>query len=51
MSDSRPGRVRRVKAAAPLICQATFYLATRCPSWHDDLRLIDAAPAPCGTLP
>ena len=25
------------------------YLATLCPSWSDDLRLLDATPVPCGT--
>ena len=25
-----------------------LYLATLCPSWADDLRLIDATPVPCG---
>ena len=45
----QPGYHKRVKAAAPLICQATLYLATLCPSWADDLRLLDATPVPCGT--
>ena len=45
----QPGYHKRVKAAAPLICQATFYLATQCPSWADDLRLLDGTPVPCGT--
>jgi hypothetical protein len=45
----QPGYHKRVKAAAPLICQATFYLATLCPSWGDQLRLLDATPVPCGT--
>jgi hypothetical protein len=45
----QPGYHKRVKAAAPLICQATLYLATRCPSWEQDLRLLDATPVPCGT--
>lgn len=45
----QPGYHKRVKAAAPLICQATTYLATLCPSWADDLRLLDATPVPCGT--
>jgi hypothetical protein len=38
----QPGYHKRVKAAAPLICKPTFYLATLCPSWASDLRLIDA---------
>jgi hypothetical protein len=45
----QPGYHKRVKAAAPLICKATLYLATMCPSWADDLRLFDATPVPCGT--
>lgn len=44
----QPGYHKRVKAAAPLICQATVYLATLCPSWRDGLRLLDATPVPCG---
>ena len=45
----QPGYHKRVKAAAPLICQATLYLATVCPSQADQLRLLDATPVPCGT--
>ena len=45
----QPGYHKRVKAAAPLICQTTLYLATLCPSWASDLRLLDATPVPCGT--
>jgi len=45
----QPGYHKRVKAAAPLICKATLYLATQCPSWGSDLRLLDATPIPCGT--
>jgi hypothetical protein len=45
----QPGYHKRLKAAAPLICQATCYLATLCPSWGDQLRLLDATPIPCGT--
>lgn len=44
----QPGYHKRVKAALPLICKTTLYLATLCPSWADDLRLIDATPVPCG---
>ncbi len=43
----QPGYHKRIKAAAPLICQAISYLATQCPSWHSDLRLLDATPIPC----
>jgi Transposase DDE domain len=45
----QPGYHKRVKAAAPLICKAALYLATQCPSWGSDLRLLDATPIPCGT--
>jgi hypothetical protein len=45
----QPGYHKRLKAAAPLICKTTLYLATLCPSWADDLRLLDATPVPCGT--
>jgi hypothetical protein len=44
----QPGYHKRIKAAAPLICQAMLYLAALCPSWADDLRLLDATPVPCG---
>jgi hypothetical protein len=44
----QPGYHKRVKAAAPLICRTTLYLASLCPSWTDDLRLLDATPVPCG---
>jgi Transposase DDE domain len=45
----QPGYHKRIKAAAPLICTTMGYLATLCPSWSDDLRLLDATPVPCGT--
>jgi hypothetical protein len=45
----QPGYHKRVKAAAPLICKTTLYLATQCPSWADGLRLLDGTPVPCGT--
>ena len=44
----QPGYHKRLKAAAPLICQAMRYLAGSCPSWPDRLRLLDATPVPCG---
>ena len=44
----QPGYHKRVKAAAPLICQTTEYLASLCPSFADELRLFDATPVPCG---
>jgi hypothetical protein len=45
----QPGYHKRVKAAAPLICRVTFYLAMLSPSWSGDLRLLDATPVPCGS--
>lgn len=45
----QPGYHKRLKAALPLICKAMVYLATLCPSWGDELRLLDATPVPCGT--
>ena len=45
----QPGYHKRVKAAAPLICQTMACLARQCPSWADGLRLLDATPVPCGT--
>ncbi|MCA1677101.1 MAG: IS982 family transposase [Actinobacteria bacterium] len=44
----QPGYHKRLKAATPLICQTMLHLATLCPSWTDELRLIDATPLPCG---
>jgi Transposase DDE domain len=44
----QPGYHKRLKAAAPLICQVMDYLARCCPSWAGDLRLLDATPVPCG---
>lgn len=45
----QPGYHKRVKAAAPLICKTMLFLAVLCPSWDDELRLLDATPVPCGT--
>jgi hypothetical protein len=45
----QPGYHKRLKHAAPLICQTILYLATLCPSWADEVRLVDATPVPCGT--
>jgi Transposase DDE domain len=45
----QPGYHKRVKAAAPLICRTMLYLATQCPSWTDEMRLVDGTPIPCGT--
>lgn len=45
----QPGYHKRLKAAAPLICETIRYLASLCPSQGDQLRLLDATPVPCGT--
>jgi hypothetical protein len=45
----QPGYHKRLAAAVPLICQTMLWLAMVCPSWADDLRLIDATPVPCGS--
>jgi DDE family transposase len=44
----QPAHHKRVKAAAPLICKAMLYPAAQCPSWADDLLLVDGTPIPCG---
>jgi Transposase DDE domain len=44
----QPGYHKRIKAAAPLICQTMGYLASLCPSFTDELRLFDATAVPCG---
>ena len=44
----QPGYHKRLKAAAPLLAAVLDYLAREAPSWHDQLRLIDATPVPCG---
>src|SRR5215510_14463291 len=46
---NQPGYHKRLKAAAPLLAAALDYLAREVPSWHDQVRLIDATPLPCGT--
>jgi hypothetical protein len=44
----QPGYHKRLKAAAPLLAAAMDYLARESPCWHDQVRLIDATPVPCG---
>jgi hypothetical protein len=44
----QPGYHKRLKAAAPLLAAAIDHLARQCPSWHDQVRLIDATAVPCG---
>ena len=45
----QPGYHKRLKAAGPLLAAAMDHLARQSPSWHDQVRLIDATPVPCGT--
>ena len=45
----QPGYHKRLKAAAPLLAAAIDHLARQSPGWHDQVRLIDATPVPCGT--
>lgn len=41
------GYNKRIRKAGPLLAQVMRHLATRTPSWHDNLRLIDSTPLPC----
>ena len=45
----QPGYRKRLGAATPLLCKTMLHLARLCPSWADDLRLLDGTPVPCGT--
>jgi hypothetical protein len=45
---AQPGYHKRLKAAAPLICKTTLYLATLCPLVGHALRVLAATPLPCG---
>ena len=45
----QPGYHKRLKAAAPLLAIVIDHLARQAPCWHDQVRLIDATPLPCGT--
>ena len=44
----QPGYHKRLKAAGPLLATVLDYLAREVPSWHDQVRLIDATAVPCG---
>jgi hypothetical protein len=44
----QPGYHKRVRAAGPPLAAAIDFLAMEAPSWHDQVRLIDATPVPCG---
>jgi len=43
----QPGYHKQLNASAPLLAAAMDHLARQSPSWHDQVRLIDATP-PCG---
>lgn len=42
------GYHKRVKNAAGLLCRVQQVMARACPSWTDEMRLLDATPVPCG---
>lgn len=43
----QPGYNRRLRAAKPLLQKAIVHLASKSPSWWDDLWLADSTPVPC----
>lgn len=42
------GLHRRLKNARPLLARAIRVIAEQCPSWFDDLWMVDGTPVPCG---
>lgn len=40
---------RRLRAAGGMLAHAIAILAARTPSWHDQTRLLDSTPVPCGS--
>lgn len=44
----QPGLHRRLKNARPLLAKAIRVIAEQCPSWFDDLWMVDGTPVPCG---
>ena len=44
----RPGYNKRLRAAAATIQHVIDTVARDCPSWHDDLWLVDSTPVECG---
>lgn len=44
----QPGLHRRLKNARPLLAKAIRVIARQCPSWFDDLWMVDGTPVPCG---
>jgi hypothetical protein len=45
----QPGYHKRLETAAPLLATVLDHLARQSPGWHDQVRLMDATPVPCGT--
>ena len=44
----RPGYNKRLRHSGQLLHHVTAYLARQCPSWNDDLWLVDSTPVECG---
>ena len=44
----RPGYNKRLRRAGVLMQHVCAHLARACPSWHDDLWLVDSTPVECG---
>ena len=44
----RAGYNKRLRAAGPMIQHIIDAIARDCPSWHDDLWLVDSTPVECG---
>jgi hypothetical protein len=43
----QPGYNKRLRRAEPLLRAAIVHIASRTPSWFDDLWLVDSTPLPC----
>ena len=44
----RPAYNKRLRRAGPTIQHVISAIARDCPSWHDDLWLVDSTPVECG---
>lgn len=44
----RPGYNKRLRHSAQMLHHVTAYLAHQCPSWTDDVWLVDSTPVECG---
>ena len=44
----RPGYNKRLRRSGELMAHVMAALARDCPSWHDDVWLVDSTPVPCG---